>query len=192
MWRSVLLGPGQNGPRCYVAPRGVDRSSGGRASRSRADCGGLSSLERRRSQSARGVCDQRVGLSGHPAWHCVQSAGYVLRQAVRSWSFSHDPSPTTVEAPDPVAPVGTMSNGHVQRTRSIFAIVTTRLGGAGRHLLRKTSSVRWGRVTSARGVIQLPSGVQVCKDGRELRFTSAEWTAFRAGVNDGECVPVGV
>lgn len=41
-------------------------------------------------------------------------------------------------------------------------------------------------------VIQPPNGVQVCKDGQELRFTSAEWTAFRAGVNDGECVLVGV
>lgn len=40
-------------------------------------------------------------------------------------------------------------------------------------------------------VIHLPSGVQICKDGQELRFTSAEWTAFRAEINDGECVPVG-
>ncbi|WP_255436016.1 DUF397 domain-containing protein [Salinispora sp. H7-4] len=41
-------------------------------------------------------------------------------------------------------------------------------------------------------VTQLPSGVHVYKDGQELRFTSAEWMAFREGINDGECMPVGV
>ena len=36
------------------------------------------------------------------------------------------------------------------------------------------------------------SGVRVRKDRQELQFTTAEWEAFAAGVNAGECVPTGV
>jgi len=57
-----------------------------------------------------------------------------------------------------------------------------------------TTELEWqGLIAAAQANVEhmwisrAPGGVHLAKDGHRLRFTAAEWTAFVAAINAGEC-----